>query len=68
MTKREAVKLVKRIAAVTMRSDVDNDSGWIADDRDGNERSEADRQRILDAIDIVAEQLDPERRGFGVRE
>lgn len=61
MTKTEARKEVARAAATMLRHHIGNGSEWIYLGDDGEDRPEADVERIEDAIRKLASELD--RRG-----
>jgi hypothetical protein len=49
---------VKRIAARTIRADIENGSGWIYEDDNGDTRPTPDVERIELAIEAVATALE----------
>jgi hypothetical protein len=68
MTKREAKKLVYEVTAATLHTDLESvGAGWIYENDDGSERSEADVKRIGDAIEDFVRELEDRTRSKFVR-
>ena len=62
MTKAQAMKYVRTVAAQLLRTEIDNGSGWIGLDDEGNDRPAEDVERIEQALEILAARLEPEPR------
>ena len=61
MTKKEAKRQVCKCAAALLDPRAGHENGFLYEDEDGHEYSEADNQRLRDALVELCEEL--ERRG-----